>query len=72
MEERDPVPEPMAQKDHVEALMKLADFYMQHRKERRELEWRISLAIWAFLAAGFVATADVRKASQNLRLRLIF
>ena len=48
----------MEEKERVDALMKLAEFHMQHRKERREIEWRISLAIWGFLAAGIVTTAS--------------
>ena len=48
----------MEEKERVDALMKLAEFHMQHRKERREIEWRISPAIWGFLAAGIVTTAS--------------
>jgi len=39
-------------KDRFDALMKLAQFRMDHRKERRQLEWRVSLGLWLFLAAG--------------------
>jgi hypothetical protein len=51
----------MNEKDKFDAMMKkLADFYMGQRKERREFEWRISLAIWVFLAAGIGTIAAVR------------
>jgi hypothetical protein len=53
----------MDEKERIDALMKQADFYMEHRKERRDVEWRISLAIWGFLAAGIgtvVAKEEVR------------
>jgi hypothetical protein len=42
----------MEEKERVDALMKLAEFHMQHRKERREIEWRISLAIWGLSCRG--------------------
>jgi hypothetical protein len=50
----------MNEKDKFDAMMKLADFYMGQRKERREFEWRISLATWVFLAAGIGTIAAVR------------
>ena len=42
-------------KDQFDAFMKLADFRMNVRKERRQLEWRVSLGLWVGLAAGMIA-----------------
>ena len=34
---------PMGDKDRFDALLKLAEFRMEVRKDRRQLEWRVSL-----------------------------
>jgi len=44
--------------DRFEDHLKLAEFYMEVRKDRRQHEWRVSLGLWAGLAAGIVAAAN--------------
>jgi hypothetical protein len=34
---------------------------MEHRRERRQLEWRISLGIWVFLAAAIGSSGEKLK-----------
>jgi hypothetical protein len=45
----------MDDKDQFDAFMKLADFRMKVRMERRQLQWRVSLGLWIALAAGMIA-----------------
>jgi len=40
--------------------MKLADFRMNVRMERRQLQWRVSLGLWIALAAGMIAFKNAR------------
>ena len=47
-------------KDQFDAFMKLADFRMNVRKERRQLEWRVSLGLWVGLAAGMIAFKNLQ------------
>jgi hypothetical protein len=53
----------MDDKDKFDAFMRLADFRMNVRKERRQLEWRVSVGLWIGLAAGMIAF-------KNLQIRL--
>lgn len=46
---------PMSDKDKFDGFMKLADFRMNVRIERRQLAWRVSLGLWIALAAGMIA-----------------
>jgi hypothetical protein len=39
------VPPPPTEKERFDSLMKLADFRRQVREERRQLEWKPSLAL---------------------------
>jgi hypothetical protein len=48
----------MEPKDRVDGLMKLAEFRTKHRKQRRQVEWRVSLGIWASLTAGIIADSE--------------
>jgi hypothetical protein len=45
----------LSPKEKFDAFMRLADFRMEVRKERRQLEWRLSLGLWIALAAGMIA-----------------
>jgi hypothetical protein len=44
-------PTPPIDQERFDSLMKLADFRRQVREERRQLEWKLSLALWAAMAA---------------------
>jgi hypothetical protein len=63
----------MNDKDQFDAFMRLADFRMNVRKERRQLQWRVSLGLWIALAAGMIAFAnrEVRLPEIILALFLI-
>jgi hypothetical protein len=50
----------MDDKDQFDAFIKLADFRMNVRKERRQLEWRLSLGLWIALAAGMIAFENLQ------------
>jgi hypothetical protein len=39
-------------KDRCDVLLKLADFRMTRIANRREHEWKVTVALWALLAAG--------------------
>ncbi|HEV7513957.1 MAG TPA: hypothetical protein VGO27_19840 [Candidatus Acidoferrum sp.] len=41
-------------KNDFDALMKLSKFYLTRNTSRRQHEWRISLSVWALLAASVV------------------
>jgi hypothetical protein len=44
--------------DEFDNYLKLASYYMDIRKDRRQHEWKVSLGLWAGLAAGIVAAKD--------------
>jgi hypothetical protein len=48
------------QKDQFDAHYKLAEFYKQVRNERRQHEWRVTLALWVGLAAGAAGMVSVK------------
>src|SRR5262245_5775213 len=54
----------MDDKDRFDAFMKLADFRMDVRRERRQLQWRLSLGLWIALAGGMIAF-------KNLHVRIL-
>src|ERR1700730_8351904 len=39
-------------KDRNDGLLRLADFRMQRITSRRDHEWKVTVALWALLAAG--------------------
>jgi cbb3-type cytochrome oxidase subunit 3 len=49
--------------DKFDAHLKLAEFHMEVRKDRRQHEWTVSLGLWALLAAGIV---NVRSIPQRI------
>jgi hypothetical protein len=52
---------------------KLADFRMNVRRERRQIEWRMSLGLWIALATGIIAfrNAQIRVPQYLLALFLV-
>jgi hypothetical protein len=42
------------QRNEFDDHLKLAEFYMEVRKNRQQHEWRVSVGLWAGLAAGIV------------------
>jgi hypothetical protein len=42
----------MEDKDQFDALMQLAEFRMARQRARRELEWKMSLSLWALLVGA--------------------
>ena len=42
----------MSKKDYFDAFVKLAEVRIARNNVRRQLEWKISIALWAFLAAA--------------------
>ncbi len=44
----------MHDKEQFDAIMALAQFRAERRDKRMVMEWRVSLGIWALLAAGIV------------------
>jgi len=57
----------MSKKDEFDALMKLADFRFKRWADRRQYEWKVSLALWAGLAGAAVVlkTTGVMQALKN-------
>jgi hypothetical protein len=51
----------MNEKDRCDVLLKLADFRMTRVAGRREHEWKVTVALWALLAAGIVKPPPVPK-----------
>lgn len=43
-------------KDRFDALMELADFRFKRVTNRRQFEWKVTVGIWAVLAAGIVSS----------------
>jgi hypothetical protein len=46
-------------KDRLDALLRIAEFYMAVRKERRQYEWRVSLGLWVGLAGGMISLKGI-------------
>jgi hypothetical protein len=46
------------EKERFDALLGLADFRRKVREERRQLEWKLSLALWIAMGAGMIAFRD--------------
>jgi hypothetical protein len=46
-------------KDRLDALLRIAEFHMAVRKERRQYEWRVSLALWVGLAGGMLSLKTI-------------
>ena len=44
--------EGMSQKEQFDALLKLAEFKCNIREKRRDIEWKVSLALWAITGAA--------------------
>jgi hypothetical protein len=44
----------MNDKDRCDVLLKLAEFRMTRVTSRREHEWKVTVALWALLAAGVI------------------
>ncbi|MGA8012719.1 MAG: hypothetical protein WB949_09855 [Candidatus Acidiferrales bacterium] len=44
----------MTSKDRFDALVKLAELMANIREKRREIEWRVSVALWAMMAGAIV------------------
>lgn len=44
--------ESMSQKERFDALLKLAEFKCNIRESRRDVEWKVSLALWAITGAA--------------------
>ena len=42
------------EKDHFDACMKMVDFRMKRIESRRQHEWKVTVAVWALLAAGIL------------------
>lgn len=53
-------------KDRFDALMRLGDFRFQRWQDRRKIEWRVSLGLWALIAALIAALAHDRKLLEHL------
>jgi hypothetical protein len=51
----------MDEKDQFDAHYKLAEFYKQVRNERRQHEWKVTLALWVGLAAGAAGMVSVKE-----------
>jgi hypothetical protein len=49
----------MEKKERFQAYLELATFRMEVRKERRQHEWRVSIAVWGALGAGMIAFKGV-------------
>jgi hypothetical protein len=61
----------MDDKDKVEALIKLADIQQKGFDKRRDIEWKVSLALWAaiFIGTGFLL--DHKELKYDIFLILI-
>jgi hypothetical protein len=60
------------EKERFEALVSLADFRRKVREERRQLEWKLSLALWVAMGAGMLAFRDHPLSNCALGVGLIF
>lgn len=45
--------------DRFDDHLRLADFYMEVRRDRRQHEWKVSLGLWLALAAGAVSVTKL-------------
>jgi len=61
----------MDDKDRFEAYMKLADFYRERESSRRQLEWKISLALWALIVAA-IYSIKARPPEWAIIVSLVF
>jgi hypothetical protein len=58
-------------KERFDAFVKLAEFRMEVRKERRHHEWRVSLGLWVGMAGGMAAFKEKGLSSIGLGFFLI-
>jgi hypothetical protein len=56
----------MDDKDRADLLMKLADFRMERIKSRRDHEWKVTVALWALLAAGIAKPLTLTRLSPGI------
>jgi hypothetical protein len=62
----------MNEKECCELMLKLADFRMTRVGNRREHEWKVTVALWALLAAGIVYLPQKNPSACWLVPTLIF
>jgi len=48
-------------KDRCDVCMKMVDFRMKRIGSRRQHEWKVTVAVWALLAAGILKAPDVNR-----------
>jgi hypothetical protein len=49
------------EEEKFDAHLKLAEFYMEVRKNRRQHEWRVSVGLWVALAGGIISVKSFPK-----------